>query len=107
MVLLKAQDSSFVAGAQTGENGAFALEKVATGTYLLRATVVGYQPFRKNITLTPAASSMKLGALRIAPTAVQLKGVVVQGEKAAVVDNLDKKVINVSKDLTSTGGTAV
>ncbi|OUJ70543.1 TonB-dependent receptor domain-containing protein [Hymenobacter crusticola] len=107
VVLLKTQDSSFVAGAQTSENGAFAVEKVATGTYLLRATVVGYQPFRKTVALTATAPSIQLGTLRVAPSAVQLKGVVVQGEKAAVVDNLDKKVINVSKDLNSTGGTAV
>jgi outer membrane receptor protein involved in Fe transport len=107
VVLLKAQDSSFVAGAQTSENGAFAVEKVAAGSYLLRASVVGYQPIKKAITLTAAAPSLHLGTLKVAPTAVQLKGVVVQGEKAAVVDNLDKKVINVSKDLNSTGGTAV
>jgi outer membrane receptor protein involved in Fe transport len=42
----------------------------------------------------------------VAPAAVQLGGVVVQGEKAAIVDDLDKKVINVSKDLNSAGGTA-
>jgi len=107
VVLLRTQDSSFVSGAQTAENGAFVLEHVALGSYLLRATVLGYQPIRRTITLTPAAPAVQLGALRLASAATQLAGVTVQGERAAVIDNLDKKVINVEKDLSSVGGTAV
>ncbi|MCC2545202.1 TonB-dependent receptor [Hymenobacter sp. BT175] len=107
VVLLRAQDSSFVSGAQTGENGAFVLDKVSLGTYLVRASVVGYKPLRRTVSLTAAAPQVQLGALRLGATATQLKGVTVQGEKAAIVDNLDKKVINVEKDLGSVGGTAV
>ncbi|RYU78054.1 outer membrane beta-barrel protein [Hymenobacter persicinus] len=105
VVLLQRQDSSFVAGAQTAENGAFRLEKVPAGGYLLRASVLGYKPLRQRVVVQ--GSVVALGALRLASTATALRGVTVQGEKAAVVDNLDKKVINVSKDLTSVGGTAV
>lgn len=108
IILLKAQgDSSFVAGAQTAENGAFELPKVAAGQYLLRATVLGYKPLRQVVTLTAATPSARLGALKLQPTATQLAGVTVQGERAAVQESLDKKVINVEKDLSSVGGTAV
>ncbi|TGE28999.1 outer membrane beta-barrel family protein [Hymenobacter metallicola] len=107
VVLLRAQDSSFVHGVQTTETGAFALEKVAAGTYLVRATVLGYKPLRRTVALTSATPNVQLGSLKLISTATQLAGVTVQGERAAVVDNLDKKVINVEKDLTSVGGTAV
>ncbi|WP_084708512.1 TonB-dependent receptor domain-containing protein [Hymenobacter norwichensis] len=108
VVLLHANaDSSFVAGAQTAENGAFELTKVAAGQYLLRVTVLGYKPLRQAVTLSAAAGTVRLGALRLAPTATQLAGVTVQGERAAVEESLDKKVINVEKDLSSVGGTAV
>ncbi|GAA3997147.1 outer membrane beta-barrel family protein [Hymenobacter fastidiosus] len=107
VVLLSRQDSSFVAGAQTTETGAFAIERVAPGSYLLRASVLGYRPLRKTIAVTGAAPEVRLGELQLHAVATQLAGVVVQGERAAVVDNLDKKVINVEKDLSSVGGTAV
>ncbi|RYU78058.1 TonB-dependent receptor domain-containing protein [Hymenobacter persicinus] len=107
VVLLRAQDSSFVTGAQTAENGAFRVEHVALGRYLLRASVLGYQPLRQTVSLTAAVSEAALGPLRLAATATQLAGVTVQGERAAVVESLDKKVINVEKDLSSVGGTAV
>ncbi|MCB2376620.1 TonB-dependent receptor [Hymenobacter sp. BT635] len=107
VVVLRAQDSAFVQGAQTGENGAFTVEKVALGSYLVRATVLGYKPLRQTVALTAATPNAQLGSLKLVSTATQLAGVTVQGERAAVVDNLDKKVINVEKDLTSVGGTAV
>ncbi|MBC6991968.1 TonB-dependent receptor domain-containing protein [Hymenobacter sp. BT491] len=107
VVLLRPQDSSFVAGAQTTDNGAFIIDKVALGKYLVRATVIGYKPLRRTVDLTSAAPEAKLGPLRLISTATQLAGVTVQGERAAVEDNLDKKVINVEKDLSSVGGSAV
>jgi outer membrane receptor protein involved in Fe transport len=106
VVLLRAQDSSFVAGGQTTENGAFVVEKVTFGNYTLRATVLGYRAGRKPVSVTAAVPTVQLGTLRLRPTATQLQDVVVQGERQVVVNNLDKKVINVSKDLTSVGGTA-
>ncbi|WP_277227274.1 TonB-dependent receptor [Hymenobacter sp. YC55] len=108
VVLLQAHgDSSFVAGAQTADNGAFELAKVAAGQYMLKATVLGYKPLRQLVTLTGTAPAARLGALKLAPTATQLAGVTVQGERATVEESLDKKVINVEKDLSSVGGTAV
>lgn len=107
VVLLKSQDSTLVTGAQTEENGTFTLANVAPGTYAVRASVLGYQTLRRPVTLTAAAPKLALGTLLLHSTATSLGEVVVQGEKTAVVDNLDKKVINVSKDLNSAGGTAV
>ncbi|RPD48496.1 TonB-dependent receptor [Hymenobacter sediminis] len=107
VVLLRAQDSSFVAGAETLENGRFQLEKLGLGDYLLKASAVGYKGFRRSVSLTSATPSVQLGTMKLTPTATQLAGVTVQGERAAVQESLDKKVINVEKDLSSVGGTAV
>ncbi|MFC6224522.1 outer membrane beta-barrel protein [Hymenobacter artigasi] len=107
VVLLRATDSSFVAGAQTLETGAFAIEKVPFGSYVLRASVVGYRTGQRAVALTAAAPTLQLGPLRLRVAATKLAEVVVKGERAIVTDNLDKKVIDVTKDLTATGGTAV
>ena len=107
VLLLRAADSTFVAGTQTLESGAFSLEEVPLGNYLLKASVVGYRPGRRALALTAAAPELHLGPLRLRTAATRLAEVVVTGERAIVTDNLDKKVIDVTKDLTATGGTAV
>jgi outer membrane receptor protein involved in Fe transport len=106
IVLRRLPDSTVVASTQTAENGSFALAKVAPGRYQLRAEALGYRTAQQLIDLGPTAPVVRLGQWRLAVAAVQLGGVVVQGEKAAIVDDLDKKIINVSKDLNSVGGTA-
>ena len=107
VVLLRAADSSFVAGAQTLETGAFTLEKVPLGRYVLKATVVGYRTGLRPVALTAAAPTLALGPLRLRTAATKLAEVLVQGQRAIVTDNLDKKVIDVTKDLNAAGGTAV
>ncbi|AHJ98254.1 outer membrane beta-barrel protein [Hymenobacter swuensis] len=106
VVLLRAQDSSFVAGAETLENGSFALEKLGLGSYLLKASAVGYQNYRRPVQLTAAAPTLRLGTLKLAATATQLKGVTVTGERATIENEPGKRVINVEKDLASVGGMA-
>ncbi|MFD1469481.1 TonB-dependent receptor domain-containing protein [Hymenobacter caeli] len=100
-------DSALVAGAQTTATGAFALERLPLGAYSLRALAVGYRPARMAVALTAAAPALQLGPLRVRAAATQLKGVVVTAERPAVSNSLDKLVVDVSKDLTATGGTAI
>jgi outer membrane receptor protein involved in Fe transport len=106
VVLLRLSDSTLVGNAQTTENGTFVLASLAPNTYLLRTEALGYQAARKIVALRGAAPIVRLGEWLVAPAAVQLGGVVVQGEKAAVVNELGKTIVNVSKDLNSVGGTA-
>jgi outer membrane receptor protein involved in Fe transport len=106
VLLLRRSDSTLVGNTQTAENGTFALTNLALGRYVVRAEALGYQPARRAATLDAAAPVVRLGEWLVATIAVQLGGVVVQGEKAAVVNDLGKIVLNVDKDLNSAGGTA-
>ena len=106
ILLLRLPDSTVVANTQTAENGTFRLASLAPGRYALRAEALGYRPARRLATLDATNPIARLGEWLATPAAVQLGSVVVQGEKAALVDDLDKKVINVGKDLNSAGGTA-
>ncbi|MCR5889688.1 TonB-dependent receptor [Hymenobacter sp. J193] len=107
VVVLRAQDSTFVAGAETGENGTFTLASLGMGKYLVKTSVIGYQPVRRTVTLTTTAPDARLGSFSLAPITTQLKGVTVTGQKETVQNDLGKRVINVEKDLSSVGGTAV
>ena len=106
VLLLRLPDSTLVANTQTAENGTFALTNLALGRYLVRAEALGYRTDHRPVALGAAVPVVRLGELLVAPVAVQLGGVVVQGEKAAMVNELGKITLNVSKDLNSAGGTA-
>ena len=59
------------------------------------------------LTLTAAVPTLEFPALKMtAAAATKLGEVVVTGQKATVVEELGKRVINVEKDLGSVGGTA-
>lgn len=106
VLLRRLPDSVVVATAQTSASGSFALNKLPLGRYVLRAEALGYQTNSQPVALTSATPAVRLGEWLATPAAVQLGGVVVRGEKAVMLDDLDKKVINVAKDLNSAGGTA-
>ena len=107
VVLLRSPDSTFVAGAQADEAGVFELGKLPLGPYILRATAVGYRTGRRAISLTSSNPAMALGALHLRPAATQLADVVVTAERPVLSGGLDKRVVDVTKDLTVTGGTAI
>lgn len=106
VLLLRAADSTFVAVAQTTEQGTFKAVALPLGTYLLRVQDLNYRPLRRRFTLTAAAPTSQFLGLPLTAAATKLSEVVVTGEKAAVVEELGKRVINVEKDLGSVGGTA-
>jgi outer membrane receptor protein involved in Fe transport len=106
VLLLRLPDSVLVGNVQTAENGAFTLAGFTPNTYLLRMEALGYQPARRLVALPAAAPVVRLGEWLVAPVAVQLGSVVVQGEKAVLVNELGKTILNVGKDLNSAGGTA-
>lgn len=106
-VTLLKTDSSVVNGALTEENGTFNISSVALGAYMLRVNALGYTPkFITNIILTSDKSSKYLGAISIASSSQMLKEVEIVGEKAMVEMSIDKKVFNVDKNITATGGSA-
>ena len=107
VLLLRAADSTLVTGTQTGLDGTFAAEHLAVGRYIVRTQVLNFRPQRRVVTLTAGAPAAALGALRLAAAATQLGEVRVVAEKPIVQQELGKTVINVEKDLSSVGGTAV
>ncbi|MBJ6109835.1 TonB-dependent receptor [Hymenobacter sp. BT523] len=107
VVLLRSADSTFVTAAQTTEQGAFRAAGLPLGTYLMRVQDLNYKVLRRRFTLTEAAPAAQFPGLKmIAATATKLSEVVVTAQKATVVEELGKRVINVEKDLGSVGGTA-
>ncbi len=104
---LAAKDSLILeTGTVTNEKGEFLLEQVKVGRFFLKIDFIGYQTLRSDTFLiTPKNAEVFLLNLQIAPNDQKLEAVEVIGEKAVYETQLDKKVFNVDKNITATGGT--
>lgn len=107
VVLLNPQDSSLKAGTVTDGGGHFRIE-APYGRYLLRITFVGYEPqYHKNVLVLNAEhSTQNLGKMAINPTSTMMEAVEVVAERSMVEYQLDKRVVNVDKNIVAGGGTA-
>ncbi len=103
-----AKDSSLVTGGITNVNGEFRIGNINTGFFYVEANFIGFQKTRiNNIKITPENKQIDLGTIPLEPSSQEIADVKVVGEKPRVEYQVDKKVINVGKDINSTGGTAV
>ncbi len=108
IVLFRYKDSSMVSGTVSGKDGFFSLDDVPFGNYFLRASFIGYSTkILDSVKINPRSLKLDLGEIKLDESSIELSNVIVTGEKQILINNLDKKVINVEKDLTTTGGTAV
>lgn len=106
-VTLLKSDSTVVNGDLTKEDGSFNISNTGLGNFLLRINILGFKErFINNIHITPQSSEKKLGKITISPDAQSLDEVQIVGEKAMMEMHVDKKVFNVEKNITTTGGSA-
>jgi outer membrane receptor protein involved in Fe transport len=101
-----AKDSSLAGGTQTDVQGKFTVSNLPAGRYSISLSFVGYQTTNRLVTLSATQTEADLGNIVIGSDATALKEVQVTGEKASLQMSTEKKVFNVSKNLTSIGGTA-
>lgn len=93
-------DSSIVDGASADLNGVFTITNIKSGKYMLRITNVGFETlFVNNVNVAPEANITDLGLITMVTVSQKLDEVVVRGEKSMIVDDIDKKMITIGKDL--------
>lgn len=107
VALLNPKDSTLKGGTVSDGGGHFRLE-APYGRYLLRITFVGYEPqyYKNAVTLSAEHPSVNLGKVAINPQATMMEAVEVVAERSMVEYQLDKRVVNVDKNIVAGGGTA-
>ena len=102
------KDSALINGGITDENGRFSIGKIPFGNILIRIDFIGYQSlWIDDKVLEKDKKVLPLGRVKVQPSAAMLEGVEISATKEMIQTNLDKKVFNVSQDLTSMGGSAI
>lgn len=100
--LLKASDSTYVAGAVSDFDGNFTLKAPEDGKYIIKITNIGYKSVTRNLTIADN-KPFAFGKLNLETDAVMLKEVVANGVAAKVVVKEDTFIYNAAAYRTPEG----
>lgn len=111
---VSASRDSFITGMLSKPNGDFSFLNLAPDSSLrLIVSAIGYESYEQVIVLDKGRGGERigfekdLGNIELQPFIQQLGGVTVTSSRPGLEMGIDRKVFNVSKSLTATGGTAV
>ena len=105
VVLLSAKDSTLIDGTVTDEKGFFLLKNVKPNSnFILKLSFIGYKDVYRNIKLKD--KPLNVGIMSMSTNSEILEGVEIVAERQMMEYKLDKRVINVEKNLVSAGGDA-
>lgn len=105
--IFKQKDSSLAGGIETDAAGKFILNNVKAGRYKLVASFAGYKKaVMTDIMLTPQTPELVLDTIKMS-TGVTTEQIDVTAEKSFIEFKPDKKVFNVEKGMSTTGGNAI
>ncbi len=108
IVLYRLPDSTMVNGSITGKDGSFKFKGVKNGHYFLKVHFIGFKiKVIPNIRLSDARREIKLPVIYLEPTASTLQGVEVKANRSRISYQVDKQVVNVTKDLMASAGSAI
>jgi outer membrane receptor protein involved in Fe transport len=91
----RAADSTLVAGAIARPDGSFRIDGLRPGSYVLRASMMGYAAQTSTFTVTPAAPRANVGSIRLPRAAVMLDAIEVTGQAQAVTIAPDRNAYRV------------
>jgi len=100
--LLKAADSTYVAGAVSDLDGNFTLKAPENGKYIIKITNIGYKSVTRNVTIADN-DSFAFGKIKMETDAVMLKEIVANGVAAKVVVKEDTFIYNAAAYRTPEG----
>ena len=106
IVIKRASDNTTITGGITNEDGTFQIKKIPDGSFIVEVQFIGFKTHIQEITLSKNKRNAELGVISLEEEAEELSGVEVVAELTTIEQRLDRKVVNVGKDLTTAGATA-
>lgn len=98
-------NGKIITGGVTKDDGSFSINQLAIQKYSIEFQFIGYTTSSQNVDLA-TDSNINLGIISIEEDVTELKEVQIVAERSSMVQKIDRKVINVGKDLIASGTTA-
>lgn len=100
------EGTTVVTGSITDDSGDFEVKGLAPKNYDIEIQFIGYKPYNRKADLSSGQKNLSLNRITLADEATQLEGVEVIAERSTIEQKIDRRVINVGRDLTTAGATA-
>lgn len=114
VAIYKSDSTQLIKGTYSNENGLFQFESIKYGRYMIAISFIGYNVKKVNVELNENSNNLELGDIYMQAgqptgndTLYTTREIEIEAEKPLMEFNDDKKVFNVDKIMTSTGGTAI
>lgn len=105
-IVVKDQSGNIITGGISRDDGTFNIDKLPMGDLKVEVTYIGYKTIVKNITIERGNRKINVGDILLAEDAETLDEITVVAEVSTIQQKIDRKVINIGKDLTTAGPTA-
>jgi len=102
-IVIRDTAKKIITGGITDLEGNFKVKNIPEGVSIVEIQFIGYKTYAKQINIKSGNIRIDLGSIKLAEDATTLKEVEVRAEISTVVQKIDRKVINVGKDLTAAG----
>ncbi|ANE53167.1 outer membrane beta-barrel family protein [Flavisolibacter tropicus] len=108
VALLSAKDSAVIKMTASSKDGAYKLELISNGKYLIAASAVGYKKaFSNAFEISAATQEVRLPVLSLMPVTKSMTAVTVTGKRPPVEQKIDRTVVNVEAAVTNAGASAL
>lgn len=94
-----------VTGVNTDDNGDFAIKNLELKSYTIEIQYIGFRKYIGSVILSENKKTATIN-VSLEEEATQLKGVNIVAERSTIEQKIDRKVVNVGKDLTTAGASA-
>ncbi len=107
VVLKTKNDSAFVVGTISFDDGVFTLEKVEPNSYLLSINAMGYESFVKEVFIGANSPFLNLGNILLFPLIQTMGEVQIVASEDEINSKMDKKTYKIEDNLSQTGGSVL
>tara|TARA_B100000795_G_C22806401_1_gene445173 strand:+ start:5418 stop:7832 length:2415 start_codon:yes stop_codon:yes gene_type:complete len=102
-ITCKYKSKIIITGGITDDKGNFLIEKLPFDSIFIDVQFIGYKTIKKLIVLSESQQKLDVSTLFLEEEINPLEEVVIKSETSTIVQKIDRKVINIGKDLASAG----
>jgi outer membrane receptor protein involved in Fe transport len=107
VVLKTKQDSAFVTGTASNENGLFILENINPGNYILEISSIGFTSYKENLFVGNLSNYLDVKTIELDEDVTALNEVVIDTKQEQISAKMDKKTYSLKDNINQSGGSVL
>lgn len=107
VVLKTKQDSVFVTGTASNENGLFILENTNPGNYILEISSIGFITYKQNLFVGNLSDYLDVKTIELEEDITTLNEVVIDTKQEQISAKMDKKTYSLKDNINQSGGSVL